>query len=374
MIIARYGEVHLKGKNRNLFLRRLTDNLRHAVGKDITVTLKDGRYMFDANAPIQKICNTFGITSASKCKVVKHNEILRRVSKVLTFKKDGVQSFRVNVNRADKKFPHTSMQFAAMCGEAILKENQGAKVDLHNPDAIINIDIRENDKAFIYHESIQGAGGMPVGTAGKALVLLSGGIDSPVAAYLAAKRGLEIQCIHFASPPYTSDFALDKVHRLVRVLEGYCKKIKLYIVPFTEIQKEIKDKTSPEYLITIMRRFMIRISTQIAKNTQANCIITGENLGQVASQTIQGITTNNICAGDIPILRPLVTYDKSEIITLAKKIGTYDISIEPHADCCTVFVPSSPVIAPTIKRCEREEHTLDTETLVKNAVSNTKLD
>jgi len=388
LIIARYGEVHLKGKNRNYFLRKLTENLRRAVGNDYKVTLQDGRYLFEdfkkgETFLVQKIAKVFGITSVSPCEVVTHKEILKFIKNSpfcnnLVLQENwaalprkgggdvvegGFFSFRVNVNRADKKFPHKSMEFAAMCGEVILKANKNARVDLHNPDVTINIDIRENDKAFVYHKVIQGVGGMPVGTAGKAFVLLSGGIDSPVAAWLAQKRGLTVECVHFASPPYTSGLALDKVRRLAGDL-------KLHVVPFTKIQQEIREKCSEDYLITIMRRFMIRISKQIAENNNGDCLVTGENLGQVASQTIQGITTNNLVAGDMPILRPLITFDKSEIITLAKKIGTYDISIEPYQDCCTVFVPSAPVISPTIKRCEIEERKLDVDGLVSEAMEN----
>jgi len=360
VIIARYGEVHLKGKNRGLFLRALTNNLKHAVGANVDVSLSDNRYIFTGSVDPQKIANTFGIVSVSPCTVTPHAKILDHIK---TIKIDG--TFKVNVNRADKSFKMSSMEFSAECGAIMLDNTKNATVDVKNPAIIVNIDIRDHDKAFIYHQIINGVGGMPVGTAGRAIVLLSGGIDSPVSAFLASKRGLSVEFLHFASPPYTSPFALDKVSRLVKALAPYCGNTKLHVVPFTEIQDAIKEKCSDSYMITIMRRFMIRI----AKEMGADCIITGENLAQVASQTIQGITTNNACAGDVPILRPLVTYDKSEIVSIARRIGTYDISIEPHADCCTVFVPTSPVIAPTIKRCEIEEKKLDVDMLVKNAIN-----
>jgi thiamine biosynthesis protein ThiI len=398
MIVARYGEVHLKGRNRGLFLRQLTQNLRQNLEKRAkfkhTVELQNDRlvviYVKDTTGRVvsnayyttdcgegddlEIVANTFGITSASLALPLKHGEILD----ALAVRDYSGQSFRINVNRADKKFPYTSMEFAAMCGEKILKTSCGlgsgkpeeargpARVDLHNPETTINIDIRENDIAYLYTNTTPGVGGLPVGTAGRALVMLSGGIDSPVATWLAAKRGLRVELLHFASPPYTNAHAMEKIKRLRDRLAPYCGEIPLHTVNLTPILTEIKSKCRPEYTITLMRRFMVRIACEMCIKRGIDCIVTGENLAQVASQTIQGITTNNVLAGQIPILRPLITYDKSEIITLAKKIGTYDISIEPHADCCTVFVPDSPVIAPTIPACEREEAKLDVETLVKD--------
>jgi len=397
-IIARYGEVHLKGANRGFFLRLLTNNLVLAVGKHCKVKLENSRYIFTefkeeiTDFLVQRIAKVFGITSVSSCVVVPHDKILPYI-KSLGLPGSGC-TFKVEVNRADKTFPHTSirtslcenlatlrsertsmgienlvplrsMEFAAICGEAILDKNPNARVDVHNPEKTIYIDIREGNTTYIYEEAVTAVGGMPVGSAGKALVMLSGGIDSPIAAFLAAKRGLTVDCIHFASPPYTSDMALDKIKRLRNKLTDYCNDIKVHVVPFTEIQEQIRDKCHPEYMITLMRRQMVRIAEKLGN---ADCIITGENLSQVASQTIHGITTNNICAKEVPILRPLITYDKKEITQLAKQVGTYDISIEPHMDCCTVFVPSKPVIKPTIERCEREERKLDVEGLIARAV------
>ena len=361
ILIARYGEVHLKGANRAMFLRALTKNLVDAVGKQCRVTLDNGRYIFSDFKPEEacelctRISKVFGLTSVSPCHVVGHDKILEHLKSIAV---DFTGTFKCNVNRADKSFPHTSMEFAAIAGSVILDANSNVHVDVHNPQKIINIDIRENNNAFIYDEIVSAVGGMPVGTAGRALVFLSGGIDSPVAAYLAAKRGLAVEYIHFESPPYTSSLALDKVRRLATVLEDYCGKAPVHVVPFTEIQKQIKARCDQKYTITIMRRFMVRIAEQFALEHKINCLITGENLSQVASQTVAGITTNNICAKILPIFRPLITYDKSEIITLAKRIGTYDISIEPHQDCCTVFVPDSPVINPTVQRVIREESNL----------------
>ncbi|MDR0462088.1 MAG: tRNA 4-thiouridine(8) synthase ThiI [Christensenellaceae bacterium] len=369
VIIARYGEVHLKGNNRGMFMQRLTKNLRDAVGKDCKIELKNGRYIFTEFeqdkwcALLDRIAKVFGLTSVSPCVAVPHDQILR------VMEDEQINgAFRVNVNRADKKFPHTSMEFAAICGATILKKCKNAKVDLYDPDDIIFVDIREDNIAYVYGEVNPAVGGLPVGTAGRALVLLSGGIDSPVAAWLASKRGLAVDFIHFSSPPYTSDMAMDKVRRLAGALEPYCGKSRLFTVPVTQILQQINALCVDEYTITILRRFMVRIAREIAEQNGHDCIVTGENLAQVASQTIQGITTNNVLAGATPILRPLITYDKSEIIALAQKIGTYGISVEPHQDCCTVFVPSSPVISPTIAKCEKQEQKLEINALVKKAI------
>ena len=372
VIIARYGEVHLKGANRGFFLRLLTNNLMAAVGKECKVAFENSRYVFSDFKEdltvflMQRIAKVFGITSVSRGAAVAHGEISAYI-KALGLPEQS--TFKVEVNRADKSFTHTSMEFAAIAGGLVLDANPNTRVDVKNPDIIISIDIRENNVAYIYDNTIQAVGGMPVGSAGKATVMLSGGIDSPVAAFLAAKRGLAVECVHFASPPYTSDMALDKVKRLRNKLTEYCGDIKIHVVPFTEIQEQIRDKCNPEYMITLMRRFMVRLAEKMGN---ADCIITGENLAQVASQTIHGITTNNVCAERLPILRPLITYDKKEIIEIAKRIGTYDISIEPHMDCCTVFVPSKPVIKPTIEKCEREERKIDVDGLIDRAVRGIK--
>jgi len=358
VIIARYGEVHLKGKNRDIFMSVLTRNLRKRLGNDYKVDLHNSRYIvrpYDDSA-MQIVANTFGLTSVSKCKVASHHEIIGEITKMAG--QIGA-SFKVNVNRADKSFPHKSMDFAAICGETVLKLNPNTKVDVHNPFTTINIDIRENNVAFIYDNAIPAVGGLPYGTSGKALVLLSGGIDSPVASFLAAKRGLSIEFVHFTTPPYTSAFSVDKVRRLVEKLGGYFGEVKLHEISITDFMQQVKAKCDKQYSITLMRRQMMRDAKRICNEYGIHCIVTGENLAQVASQTIQGITTTNAIAGDLPILRPLITYDKSEIITLAKRIGTYEISIEPHDDCCNVFVPDAPVISPTIERCLREEARLD---------------
>lgn len=364
IIIARWGEIHLKGDNRGFFLKALRKNLQVATGAKVEID--NGRAYItefdDIKKTVQAAADTFGIVSVSPA--IKLTTDVKVILKHLeTVKPNG--TFKVEVKRANKGFPHTSSEFAAIAGGVII-DATGAKVDIHNPQTIVSIDIRES--TYVYSEVVTGAGGLPVGTAGRALVMLSGGIDSPVSSYLAAKRGLEIQFIHFASPPYTSEFALEKIRELVRKLDRFVGPAKLHVVSFTEIQEAIRDKCNPEFMITIMRRFMVRIAERVATRSKLDCIITGESLSQVASQTIAGITSNNVCARILPILRPLVTFDKSEIINIARKIDTYEVSCRPYQDCCTVFVPKHPSISPRLERVEKEEAKLDVEALIENAI------
>jgi len=376
LIIARYGEIHLKGNNRGLFLDRLLRNMKKRLGDKISVKHSDTRIEIsgynerDEQEILGCVRNTFGVSGANVATVISTSK--ENIFDYLKSQKIET-SFKIEVNRADKTFPHKSPEFASMCGGVILDNNKSATVNLQSPEAVINIDIRGNGRTYIFTEnttqSTNGVGGLPVGVSGRAIVLLSGGIDSPVATYLAAKRGLSVDFIHFATPPYTSDLSIKKIEKLQSTLENYVGKTRLFIVPFTEISREIQKKCHEEFMITIMRRFMVRIAEQVGIKVGAHCIITGENLAQVASQTIQGIASNNFCAEQLPILRPLITYDKAEIIQLAKKIDTYKISIEPHIDCCTVFVPKRPSIKPRLSDVFCEEEKLDIEKLIENALS-----
>jgi thiamine biosynthesis protein ThiI len=357
IIIARWGEIHLKGANRGFFLKALKRNLESSTGAKVAID--SGRAFLtdfvDLEKTVRAAADTFGIVSVSP--VVKlqseANAILNYLKKLRI---DG--TFKVEVNRSNKAFPHKSLEFAAMAGGVI-----DAKVDVRSPQTVISIDIRES--TYVYSRVIEGVGGLPVGTAGRALVMLSGGIDSPVAAYLAAKRGLAVDFIHFVTPPYTSEFALEKVRELAKKLGKYCGKSRLYIVPITEMMEEIKRVCNNKFMITIMRRFFVRIAERIALENKIECLVTGENLSQVASQTVAGIASNNVCARVLPILRPLVTYDKGEIVELARRIDTYETSCIPHPDCCTVFVPQHPIINPKLEDVEKEEAKLDVEGLVK---------
>ena len=278
-------------------------------------------------------------------------------------------SFKVVSHRADKSFPLNSMQISAEIGGRLLSENKNISVDVHNPQFTINIDVRENGTTLVFNEFFKGAGGMPVGTSGKGLLLISGGIDSPVAGHMIAKRGMSLECIHFHSYPYTNLQARDKVIELAGVLAKYTCGIKLHIVSVTHIQEEIHKKCNGEYMVTILRRFMMRIAEKIAARCGAQCLITGESLGQVASQTIEGMTSSNSVIDNLPVLRPLCGFDKDEIIERSRNIGAYEISIQPFEDCCTVFLPKHPVIKPSLKTVIEEEEKLDVQALLNEALS-----
>ena len=366
LIIARYGEIHLKGDNRSYFLKALQKNLEQKISQKVVVADSRVFVKCDDENVAKQIADTFGVVSVSMATKIAsdYDKILEYLA---TIKITG--SFKVEVNRADKRFPYKSPEFARVAGAEIFKSNPNAVVKLDNPDNLISIDIRDNG-TYIYDKTIPGVGGLPVGTAGRALVMLSGGIDSPVASWLTAKRGMSLEFIHFYSPPYTSTFALEKVKTLARKLKNYCGEAKLHIVPFTEIQDAIRKNCNEEYMITLMRRFMVRIAERLAIKHGLDCIITGENLSQVASQTIQSITSNDICATTLPILRPLITFDKIDIVKIAKQIDTYQTSIEPHLDCCTVFIPKRPSIKPNLKKVEEEEAKLQTEELISKAMNN----
>ena len=369
VIIARYGEIHLKGNNKGLFLSQLLKNLKSRLSEQerAKVIHEDERIIIsgfeDEIQTIEIVTTTFGIVSASPAFVLP--SVPEAILEYLKTQKIGC-TFKVNVNRANKQFPIKSPEFAPLCGGAVLEANPQATVNVQNPDTTIHIDIRKQ-QTFVYTRSVEGFGGLPVGVSGRAVVMLSGGIDSPVATFLSAKRGLAIDFVHFATPPYTSDLALEKIYALQRQLERYVGKTNLYIIPFTEISLAIRKNCDLSLMITLMRRFMVRIAEAIGLKKH-DCIITGENLAQVASQTIAGITSNNFCATTLPILRPLITYDKVEIIALAKKIGTYEISIQAHEDCCTIFVPQNPAIKPRLNFVEKEEAKLDVKHLVQRAV------
>ncbi|MDE7330412.1 MAG: tRNA 4-thiouridine(8) synthase ThiI, partial [Clostridia bacterium] len=277
-------------------------------------------------------------------------------------------SFKVKTHRADKSFTLDSMQISAEIGGRLLSLNKNLTVDVHNPSFTVEIDVREDGSTLVFNEFISGAGGMPVGTSGKGLLLISGGIDSPVAGHMIAKRGMQIECIHFHSYPYTNMQAKDKVIELAGVLSKYTCGTRLNVVSVTHIQEEIHKKCNGEYMVTLLRRFMMRIAETVAKRCGAQCLITGESLGQVASQTVEGITSSNSVIQSLPVLRPLCGFDKDEIIERSRNIGAFDISIRPYEDCCTVFLPKHPVIKPSLKNVLEEESKLEVEKLVAEAM------
>ncbi len=374
VIIIRYSEIHLKGKNRGFFERAFAVNIEKSLkGYRHELTRQSGRYLienFDGEQSeeiIGKLKKVFGIHSMSVALKTKDdmNEIFEACKDVCA----ACGSFKVVTHRANKKFPLNSMQISAEIGGKLLSINKNLKVDVHEPEFTISIDIRENGTALIFNEFFKGAGGMPVGTSGKGLLLLSGGIDSPVAGHMIAKRGMKVNCLHFHSYPYTNLQARDKVIELAKVFSDYNCGTTLNIVSVTEIQEEIHKKCNGDYMVTLLRRFMMRIAEAVAKKTGAQCIITGESLGQVASQTIEGMTSSNSVISELPVLRPLCGFDKDEIIDRSRDIGTYGISIQPYEDCCTVFLPKHPVIKPIMSDILNEEAKLNVEELVKNALS-----
>lgn len=374
VIIIRYSEIHLKGNNRDFFESALVNNIK--------TVLKDYKYDFSrSNARyvvrnfdemyleeiIDAIKNVFGVHSLSVAEEV--NSEYGEISKAALEFAPLSGTFKVNTNRADKRFPIPSMKLSAEVGGDILQRNPNLKVDLFNPEHVVSIDIRENGKTFVYSETIKAVNGMPVGTGGKGVVMLSGGIDSPVAAYMMAKRGMTLRAVHFHSFPYTSMQARQKVLDLAKIVKKYTLRMTVDVVSFTEIQTEIHEKCPEEYMITIMRRFMMRIAERIAKNHGAGTVITGESLGQVASQTLESITSTNSVA-TLPVFRPLIGFDKDEIIEISQKIGAFETSILPYEDCCTIFLPKRPVTKPRLSQVEKVESVLDVETLVENALNN----
>lgn len=373
-IIIRYSEIHLKGNNKEYFESALISNLKTALkGFDLQFGRSNARYVlrnFDESLTPQIIdCvkNVFGVHSLSVAEEVPSTLEDIRAAAIALAPKRG--SFKVSTNRADKRFPLHSMDLSAEIGGDVLENNSALTVNLHNPDHVINIDIRENGKTFVFRDVIRGVNGMPVGTGGKAVAMLSGGIDSPVAMYMIAKRGMSLRAVHFHSFPYTSAQAKQKVLDLAAIVKKYTLRMTVDVVSFTEIQTAIHERCPEEYMITIMRRFMMRIAEKLARINGCGAVVTGESLGQVASQTLESITSTNAVA-HIPVFRPLIGFDKEEIIDIAHKIGTYETSILPYEDCCTIFLPKRPVTKPRLSAVEKVESALDVETLVQNALQN----
>ena len=282
-------------------------------------------------------------------------------------------TFKVVTNRADKTFELDSMKLSACIGGEILKSNSNLKVDVKNPDYTLNIDIRENNETYMYEKTILGVGGMPVGTSGNGLLLLSGGIDSPVAGYMLAKRGVKVSAVHFHSYPYTSNFAREKVEELAKLLTPYTGDMTIYMVSMTELQEQIHAKCDDAYMITLLRRGMFTIAEKLCKKHDKKMIITGENLGQVASQTIESMTVVSNVVKSTPIIRPLVAFDKCEIVDIAKKIGTYETSIKPFEDCCTVFLPDNPVVKPVLFKVLKEQDKLDFDAILERAIESVEV-
>ena len=376
MILIKYGELTTKKANRNLFISHLYKDIKDKL-KDYNINIiKDNSRMYiETNDDIESITNilikVFGIHSIVIAYKVNTNTDIIKEKVLEVVKNINFKTFKVDTKRSYKEFPYTSMEFNNVIGGLILKNIPNISVDVHNPEYTLKLEIR-NDYTYIYTKEIMGAGGYPNGVAGKGLLMLSGGIDSPVSGYLAMKRGIKLECIYFESPPHTSIQAKNKVKSLVKKLTNYQSEIKLYVVNFTKIQEEIYKNADPEYMITIMRRMMYRISEKIIKRNNLYVLINGESVGQVASQTLTSMNViNNVT--NIPVLRPVCCMDKLEIIDIAKKIDTYETSILPYEDCCTIFLPKHPVINPTLDKCLLYETLFDYEELINEAINNIEI-
>ena len=367
LILIKYGELTTKKANRNLFINKLSDNIKKILKNEQVKIKKDRVRMYIETENIEKVSKKLlkvfglhGIVIANKVNT-NTDEIKNAVLSILKDKQ--FKTFKVETKRADKNFEIKSMDFNNIIGSLVLK-NFDVKVDVHNPDVIIHIEIRED--TYIYLNEEKGIGGYPVGIQGKGILMLSGGIDSPVAGYLALKRGVDIDCLYFDSPPHTSVEAKNKVIKLAGILNEYSGNIRLLVVPFTKLQEEIYKNVPSEYNITILRRMMYRIATSIDKKYKI--VVNGESIGQVASQTLTSMSVINSVT-NYPIIRPVACLDKLEIIDYSKKIGTYDTSILPFEDCCTIFVPKHPVINPRLDKCLEYEN-FDYQSLIRECIDN----
>ncbi len=371
VILIRFNEIHLKGGNKKYFIKLLLNNIKTAL-KDSICKIESIQNRFivrdyeNEDEIISKLKCVFGIHSISKA-VEMQNDIKQICDYISTLKID--TTFKCDVNRADKSFPIKSNEFEANLGEIVLKNNSQAKVDIHNPKVTIHIDIRENGYTFVFYDIIYAYSGLPLDEKRNGLLLLSGGIDSPVAGFSIAKRGLRQDILHFDSFPYTSPQAKEKVITLAKKIKPYIGARFMYICSMTKLQEEFHINCKTEYAINLLRRSMIRIANIICEKYNYKTIITGESLGQVASQTIESLTSTNAVA-KYPVLRPLISFNKDEIIKIAKEIDTYDTSILPYEDCCTVFLPRNPVIKPKIEEAEKEEKKVDIENLINIIIQN----
>lgn len=382
IVLIKNGELALKGLNRHTFEDMLIKNMRHRLAglgtfafksEQSTIVCTPGDDVYDMDEAFARLCKVFGIAGLSRAAAVEKDMavILPAVKEYLRDSLLAAHTFKVNAKRSDKRFPLKSPEICNEVGGYLLKNFKNLKVDVHNPDLVVTVEIRDH-AAYIHGNQVKGAGGMPVGSSGRAALLISGGIDSPVAGYMMAKRGLDLAAIHFASPPYTSQRAEQKVHSLLQKVAEYSGRITLFVVPFTEIQEQIKDNCPEELFTLVMRRMMMRVSQLIAADQNCGALVTGESVGQVASQTMPAIAcTEAVC--NIPVFRPLIGMDKDEVVIISRKIETFDISILPYEDCCTVFTPKHPRTRPTIAMLEEAEKALDIEPLIERALAGVKM-
>lgn len=378
VIMCRYGEIILKGLNRPRFEGALNKNIKEALEGDGEVNIWRAQGITyveplegdsQLNKVIEKLKCVFGIVSltvAHKCEK-SLDGIKEEILKSFSDEIKAHNTFKVNAKRADKKFPYKSPQICDEIGGFILENFPHLKVDVNNPSLTVTVEIRDNE-AFVHTKRVKCSGGMPVGTNGKAMLLLSGGIDSPVAGYMIAKRGVKLEAVHFFSYPYTGERAKDKVLKLASIVARYNGEMKVHIVPFTEIQLEIREKCPEEHLTLVMRRFMMQISERVAKANQCQALVTGESIGQVASQTIGALNVTNDSVNTV-VFRPLIGMDKEEIVEISRKIDAFETSILPYEDCCTVFTPRHPSTKPKVEYIVKSQNKLDIEKLIEDAVN-----
>ncbi|MBQ5841025.1 MAG: tRNA 4-thiouridine(8) synthase ThiI [Clostridia bacterium] len=382
ILLIKNGELALKGLNRRTFeetlMRNLRYRLRHAGDFTIqvyqsTIYIQPKNDMADLDEAADCVSRVFGIAAYSRARVAeKRLEAIQQAA--VEFLGDRLQdsaTFKVEAKRADKQFPLTSPEISREVGGYILEHFPHLRVDVHNPDVLVMVEIRDFG-AYIHAQQLPGAGGMPVGTGGRAAILISGGIDSPVAAYMIAKRGVQLTAVHFASPPYTSERAEQKVISLLEKVGRYAGRMSLHIVPFTRIQEEIRRACPEEYFTLIMRRFMMRLAQRVARQENCGALITGESLAQVASQTIPALAVTDALA-EMPVFRPVIGMDKEEIVSIARRIDTFELSIQPYEDCCTVFTPRHPRTRPKLHLVEQAEAVLDVDALVEEAMAGIRI-
>ena len=381
IVLIKNGELVLKGLNRSSFEDVLIKNMRKALKPlgEFTLTKSQSTIMVepvdketDLDDAVDKLKKVFGIAALSRAAIAEKSmdSIRETTLEYLEEELEEASTFKVEAKRSDKKFPMKSPEICRELGGDILSKFNHLNVDVHNPDIVVTVEIRDN-YAFIRGNNIKGAGGMPVGTSGRAATLISGGIDSPVASYMMAKRGIELVAVHFASPPYTTELAEQKVMDLLKKVAAYSGHITTYVVPFTEIQEQIRDKCPEVYFTIIMRRYMMRIAEKLAKLQNCSALITGESVGQVASQTIYALGCTDAVT-TIPVFRPCIGMDKDEIVRISRKIDTFETSIQPYEDCCTVFTPKHPKTRPKLDEIEEAEAVLNSEELIQHAVDNVR--
>ena len=381
IILLKNGEIALKGLNRSVFEDKLISNAKRrleTIGKfgfrkaQSTIFVEPKDEDIDLDEAVDILQKVYGIIALTKAAVVEKDfeEIKKVAVEYLKDELRDAKTFKVDAKRSDKSFPFKSPEICRELGGHILENFPHLSVDVHNPDVTVVVEVRDY-AAYVHGKQLPGAGGIPVGSGGRALLLLSGGIDSPVAGAMMAKRGLEVFAIHFVSPPYTSERAKQKVITLAEKMTAYCGRINLFIVPFTEIQEHIKDECPEDLFTIIMRRYMMKIACRVARQSDCEALITGESVGQVASQTVQAINCTD-AAADMPVFRPVIGMDKDEIVKIAHKIDTFETSILPYEDCCTVFTPKHPRTKPVLKFVEQAEEAMDMENLIDRAVRATE--